>query len=368
MQDFRHHWNKFVLENPAGSFLQSYDWGVFQNDAGHDVHFVVTTEKKSFTVDFEGARTFRGRGSDKWRIAALVLTHTLPFGKTYLYAPRGPLVNFLALRKPVGVLETFLREIQSLAGGTNAIFFRMDPEWPASVEMKKFLRGVGLRETSKDIQPRETIILDLTKSEDEILGAMHSKTRYNIRLAERRGVAARQLAGEEIGEKFDEAWALFQETAKRDKFHLHSRLYYERMLGVASPTWGPDPQRGARPGPSGMTAELFVAEYKNKIVAANIVAFFGRRATYLHGVSSDAYRNMMAPYLLHWDVVKEAKKRGCTEYDLWGISEKKWPGVTRFKRGFGGDEVAYVGTYDHVFDNTWYRLYALGQGARRMVP
>ncbi len=359
---FRTHWNTFVSASPAGSFLQSYDWGLFQNEAGNHAHVIIATEKRSFTVDFTGEKKFRGRGNDKWRMAALVLTHPLPFGKTFLYAPRGPLVDFLSLKKPVGVFEIFLREVRQLAERENAIFFRMDPEWAATKEIKEFLKRVGLRESSKDVQPRETIILDLTKSEEEILASMRPKTRYNIRLAERKEVTVSKNESVTNG-YFERVWPLFEETVKRDGFHLHTRKYYENMLvGGGSGLSG-----RVRSSPSDPVGELFTAEYKGTILAANITIFFGPRATYLHGASSNDYRNSMAPYLLHWETIKEAKRRGCTEYDLWGVSEKKWPGVTRFKRGFGGNEARYAGTYDYPLDRLWYTLYTIIQKLRKRV-
>jgi lipid II:glycine glycyltransferase (peptidoglycan interpeptide bridge formation enzyme) len=110
--------------------------------------------------------------------------------------------------------------------------------------------------------------------------------------------------------------------------------------------------------------KLFIAEYEDRIIAANIVMFFGNRAVYLHGASSNECRNLMAPYLLQWEQIKEAKKQGCEIYDFWGIDEKKWPGVTRFKKGFGGEEIDYSGTFDFIFDKTWYEIYKI---AKRII-
>ncbi len=107
--------------------------------------------------------------------------------------------------------------------------------------------------------------------------------------------------------------------------------------------------------------ELFLADFKNKIIAANIVVFWEKTAIYLHGASDYEQRNLMAPHLLQWEQIKEAKKRGCIEYDFWGIDEKKWPGVTRFKKGFGGREVEYPGAFDLIFQPVWYKIYKIGR-------
>jgi lipid II:glycine glycyltransferase (peptidoglycan interpeptide bridge formation enzyme) len=108
-----------------------------------------------------------------------------------------------------------------------------------------------------------------------------------------------------------------------------------------------------------MSAELFLACFKEKIIAANIVIFFGGKATYLHGASNYRYRKLMAPHLLQWSQIKEAKNKGCEIYDFWGIDEEKWPGLTRFKKGFGGEELQYSEGKDFVFSNFWYKTYKI---------
>ncbi|MBU4142976.1 peptidoglycan bridge formation glycyltransferase FemA/FemB family protein, partial [Patescibacteria group bacterium] len=118
---------------------------------------------------------------------------------------------------------------------------------------------------------------------------------------------------------------------------------------------------------------LFVAEYEGKVIAANIVVIFGSRATYLHGATSSEHREVMAPHLLQWEQIKYAKSQGCAEYDFWGIVNEhtldkrgqSWEGFTRFKRGFGGQEVNYVGYWDYPLDKLWYFLYRLVQKFRR---
>ncbi len=111
--------------------------------------------------------------------------------------------------------------------------------------------------------------------------------------------------------------------------------------------------------------KLFIAEYKKKPIAANIVSFFGDTAVYMHGASGADHRNVMAPYLLQWHAIKLGKQVGCKYYDFYGIDEKKWPGVTRFKRGFGGRAVNYPGTFDLIFDSSWYNIYKMVRRVRR---
>jgi lipid II:glycine glycyltransferase (peptidoglycan interpeptide bridge formation enzyme) len=177
---------------------------------------------------------------------------------------------------------------------------------------------------------------------------MKQKARYNIKVAEKHGVRAR--ISNQPEKDFEEFWRLMQLTAKRDKIKSHPKDYYFKQLSFFG---------GDKNGVTEM--KLFLAEWRNKIIAANIVVFFGGRATYLHGASDYEKRHLMAPYLLQWEQIKEAKKHGCAKYDFWGIDEKKWPGVTRFKKGFGGEEVEYLGAWDYVFQPTWYKVYRLAR-------
>ena len=171
---------------------------------------------------------------------------------------------------------------------------------------------------------------------------MHQKTRYNIRLAEKKGVEI--VLGKAKDLKI--FWQILNQTGKRDNFNLHGKKHYEEMLKING-------------------IELFLAKYNNEIIAANIVSFFGDTVVYLHGASADKYRNVMAPYALQWHIIKLAQSRGFKYYDFYGIDEKKWPGVTRFKKGFDGDIVQHSGTYDFIFKSSCYKLYKLLRNIRR---
>ncbi len=110
---------------------------------------------------------------------------------------------------------------------------------------------------------------------------------------------------------------------------------------------------------------LFIAEYNSKQIAANMVNIFGQTATYLHGGSDNESRNLMAPHLLQWEQIKFAKAQGCKVYDFWGCDDEKWPGVSRFKKGFGGREIEFCGTHDYVFDKWWYEIYKIARSVLR---
>ena len=148
---------------------------------------------------------------------------------------------------------------------------------------------------------------------------------------------------------FQKFWELLQETVLRDNFHTHPRTYFEKLLTTGSEDF---------------SNELFFAKYQGVILAAAIVNFYGSvtlTASYLHGASSNVHREVMAPHLLHWRIIQEAKKRGFRHYDLWGIDEAKWPGLTRFKLGFGGKTVEYPSSIDVVYRRMWYPMYKLAK-------
>jgi lipid II:glycine glycyltransferase (peptidoglycan interpeptide bridge formation enzyme) len=302
-------WNQFVIQN-NGSFLQSWQWGEFRQSLG----------QKIWRIEIS-------------RLKGLVIKYNLPLNKSYLYCPRGPVGEILDKD-----FKEFSTQIRDIAKQENSIFFKIEPD--------KNLRELPLVRSTKQIQPSKTIVLDITKSEEELLSQMHQKTRYNIRLAQRKGVVVQQTSNKESLGIF---LGLLKETAQRDKFYLHPKNYYQKMLAIL--------------GKEGMV-KLFLAQYQNRVIAANLVCFFGQRATYLHGASDYNFRQMMAPYLLQWQAILEAKKQGLKYYDFWGIDDRKWPGVTRFKKGFGGQEIIYLGAFDLVFQKLWYGIYNL---ARRIL-
>ena len=289
------------------------------------------------------------RKNKDWQ--ALFVKHNLPLGKNYLYCPRGPVFSLrqaqaiYSLSEVVRQLagdrvEGFIKTIKELVKQENVMFLRIEPTFETSEDE---LKKLGFAKT-KDVQPSKTLILDLSESEEKLLSQMHEKTRYNIGLAQRKGVIIKNSQFPIPNSQFEIFWNLMQQTAQRQKIKLHSKIYYQKQLQI------PD---------GDLKMMLFVAEYKNQVIAANIVALFGKAATYLHGGSGNAFKNLMAPHLLQWEQIREAKRQGCVQYDFWGIDENRWPGITRFKKGFGGREVNYSGTWDLVFQPAWYRMYQL---------
>ena len=202
----------------------------------------------------------------------------------------------------------------------------------------------------RSVQPQHTIAMDLSKTEEELLVQMHEKTRYNVRLAERRGVLVKQVPADSGIKTF---WELLEETAERDGFSAHPRAHYEKLAEVFS-----ESQDASSPH-----ARLYAAEYRDTPLAAALIMFHAGTATYLHGASSNEHRELMAPHLLHWHIMQDAKAAGYATYDFWGIDDKNpyWAGITRFKRGFGGSEFSYSDSYDIISSGMWYGAYRVAR-------
>ncbi len=321
--------NDFVGGREHAQFLQSYEWGEFQKEVSGQVW--------RLGVEEEG----------KLIASAKLVKKQLPMGKSYFYCGRGPVI-VKSQKSPISpsasrggkvesTLEFLFFEIKKLAEKEGVMFLRFEPNWKLETGNWKLVKTL-------DVQPSQTLILDITKSEDELLAQMHQKTRYNIRLAEKKGVKIVEAGAE----RFEEFWQLLASTGDRDEFNLHGRNYYKAMLNLEN-----------------SFVKLMFAEYKNKPLAGSLSVFFGDTATYIHGGSANENREMMAPYALQWQTIKLAKSLGYKYYDFHGIDEVKWPGVTRFKLGFSGETVTYPGTFDLVFDTGWYSIYKMVRKARR---
>lgn len=302
------------------NFLQSPQWMRFQQES----------RRKCWRI-----------GNEEWQ--GLVIKYVLPFKKSYLYCPYGPFVksDFVDKIKP----HKFLDEVEKIAKQENAIFFRCDSRISLGLENFGFKKAPQDYYFSATALPKEVAILDISGDEGEILKTMKQKTRYNIHLAEKKGIKIKQ------SQDVDIFYNLICKTSQREKIRPHPKEHYQRLLESFNGS-----------------ICLFLAFFGENPIAGIIVLFFEKTATYLHGGSDSEYRHLMAPYLLHWTAIKEAKKRDCQEYDFGGISlepKHPWSGITRFKLNFGAKPVVYPGAYDLIFQPFWYYLYSLVRKFRR---
>ncbi len=258
------------------------------------------------------------KGEDFYEMDGLFIQKMpLPFGKCWLYVNRGPIIN-----------------LDKLAKRTNAVYARFEHPYLKS-KNHKFEKK--LKNAHAHYQPEVTLVIDLSKSEDEIPHQMKPKGRYNIKLAKKKGV--------KIVESKDasEFYKILKETWERDQFKGHGKEYYQKMIDMLD------------------EARLYYAEFEGEMIAGVIVTFYKDTATYYYGASSNKHRNVMAPYLLQWHAMLEAKSHGCKYYDLLGIAPKDaknhpWQGVTNFKQKFGGKIVEYAHAKERVYQPFWYWL------------
>lgn len=317
-------WNQFLAQHPNAHLLQTGEWGELKSAFG-----------------WKPVRIISGNSG------AQILFRKLPLGFTIGYIPKA------------NVEQSIWHKIDSACKQNRAIFLKLEPDlWEDSLseEFSK-ITNYQLRISRQNIQPPRTIIVDIKDSEEEILARMKQKPRYNIRLAEKKGVTIRTWNNIESFHK------MMLLTGGRDGFGVHSLEYYKRAYELLHPK-----QKG----------ELFVAEYEGKPLAALFVARNGNRAYYLYGASTDEERNRMPTYLLQWEAIKWAKAHGCEEYDLWGVPDADettleadfearhdglW-GVYRFKRGFGGELKRAVQAMDRVYNPLLYWAYLRFVGSR----
>ena len=311
-----------------GGFLQSDYWRAFQESLGHrGVHI----ESDSFW----------GNG----------VVHHLPAVGEYLYFPRGPVV---AADNQEGVEEA-VKKLIDAAKETQAKWVRIEPKNEDDVEKyRKYFKilqqaqdkNLTIIKAPHDMQPREILVMDITGDAEALLAGMKSKTRYNIGIAEKKGVKVFATREKKYQDEF---FKLIAVTAKRKEITPHPKAHYEKFFEVFPED----------------VCQLFVAEYAGQVLAANIVIFFGGWAHYLHGGTANEHRDVMAPLYLQWQQILAAKERGCTCYDLGGVKvetrgvDASWDGITRFKRGFAPatQPLLFPGAYDIVIDKNGYQLY-----------
>jgi len=320
-------WDSFLSQfSEFNPFEQSFAWGDILLTEGKEV------EKLAL---FEG---------NEHVAVALVVYEKLPFGFKYAFSPKGPVIKMtndqpclpagrFPMTNVVDVISQYLKD-------KKCVFWRIEP----NIIQKSEFKNHKLVQV-KDVNPSNTLILKLDKSYEEILSAMHSKTRYNIGLSKKKDLRVEEKKDLEI------FWDLMKRTGERDAFRLHEKKHYEKVLN------------------SEMVSQVIIY-FENKPIATGVFVRFGQTFTYLYGASDHEYRSLMAPYLVQDFGLNKAKKEGCANYDFFGIApvvkgtddewvydeKHQYAGVTRFKLGFGGEYFKAPGTFEIPLK---YRVYKI---------
>ena len=301
--------------------LQSWAWGEFRKKTG------------------VGLSRF-GFGEKSIEDVFQITWHRIPYTKFCIgYCPKSIIPN-----------KEEVTMIKAEAEKRGAIFVKFEPNEKINTETEKkiialekefnFVKG-------KPLFTKYTFQLDISKSEEELLKNMHQKTRYNLRLAEKRGVEIIEDSSE-VG--FEDYWKLMEETTKRQGFFAHGKEYHRKMWQTMTE--------------SGM-GHLFKAVYEGKTLTAWMVFILNDTIYYPYGASSNENREVMASNLMMWEVIRYGKKQGCRLFDMWGSLgptpdiKDPWYGFHKFKQGYGAELVEFLGSFDLVVKPTLYKLYGL---------
>ena len=322
----------FLTTHPDCNFLQASFWADVKKD--WDARFLVSRN--------DGGAV---------RASMLVLIRKVPhLPYTLLYAPRGPVCD---PTERAGFLD-LIAGVKQLAKETRGYLFKADPGVCAgNADFAHLAKEAGLvmQETGQNfdgIQPRFVFRLNIQgKTPEEIFEAFHSKTRYNIRLAQRKGVTVR------LGNKTDlpRFHEIMVETGARDGFNIRPLHYFELMYDVMA-------EKHLR---------LYLAELDGEIISGTIAIAYGDKVWYLYGASANAHRNVMPNYLLQWEMIQWAFEKNCRIYDFRGVSGDMSPdnplyGLYRFKKGFSGELVEFTGEVELVLKPLVKKAADMAQG------
>lgn len=303
--------------------LQSWQWGEFRQKTG-----VKVIREKNFQVTVHPLAK-------------------LPY--SIIYFPKGPAPN-----------PAMLKTLTRIGKQEKAILIKMEPDlsWPAEQKKPSFILKTEKMLSAHHCRPGRALFtpytfqMDLSKTEKELLDQMKAKTRYNLRLAQKRGVKI-------VKDNSKKALAIYlkltQETTQRQGFYAHTPEYHRLMWQTLAPTG---------------LYHLFLASFKNQPLAAYVFFTFKKRLFYPYGASTRAHREVMAPYALFWEAIKFGQKNNCLLFDMWGSlgpepdPQDPWFGFHRFKQGFGGTLVKFIGTWDLVLNPKLYPCYNLANALR----
>jgi lipid II:glycine glycyltransferase (peptidoglycan interpeptide bridge formation enzyme) len=367
-------WNSLVATLPNPHFLQTHEWAQVKAKYGWSPLYAVWDANGKWKVKSapDQFSTLHSPVAAALILKRQILRKGFAARLSVLYSPKGPLLDWTdePLRNRV------LNDLQSFAGKQGAIFLKMDPDVvlgtgvPAGADdvidhngrsVVSELERRGWRYSSDQIQFKNTVLIDLSPSEEQLLARMKQKTRYNIRLAGKKGLALRIGTSDD----FDMLYKMYADTSVRDGFVIRDEAYYKTVwqtfLAAAN---SPISNLHSLVNNSQLPfTEPLIAEVEGEPVAAIFVFYFAGRAYYVYGMSRDVHREKMPAYLLQWEAMKRAKAKGCLIYDLWGApdafdeSDSMW-GVYRFKEGLGGEVVRTLGAWDFAPNWFWYKLYS----------
>jgi|CXWL01.1.fsa_nt_gi lipid II:glycine glycyltransferase (peptidoglycan interpeptide bridge formation enzyme) len=328
-----------TFDKLAAHPLQSWEWGEFREKTG-----VAVLRLGRYTTPTSHRKSGATKGTSKLVETAQVTIHKIPHLPWKIgYWPKGALPSKV-------MVEEVKRELRK----QGSLMVKLEPNILAAEGAEKmagFKGRLGMVR-GRPLFTKWSFWLDLTKSEDELLAGMKQKTRYNTRLAEKKGV---RVVEDNSQEAFEEYWKLTEETTKRQGFYSHTKKYHQKMFETLR---------------TANMAHLFIATHEGKTLATWIIFILNGVMYYPYGASTREDRNVFGSNLLMWEVIKFGKKNDCRLFDLWGspgptpIPGDPWAGFHRFKEGYGAKLVEFVGSYDLVINPLLYWPYRVGEEVR----
>lgn len=301
------------IETPSNHPLQSKEWGEFRKEWGNEV---------------------------EWTKHGLLTLHKIPFTKYKVGM-------FIKGPKPT---QEMLDDLKKLANEKNLIFIKLEPNIPVSINSQPQLTNLLTKNGAvkgKTLFTPTTFWIDLTKSEEELSKSFSSKTRYNIRLAQKHGLTVSEDNSDKAFEKY---LKLTRETVERQGFYAHTEKYHRLMWKILRPV---------------NIAHLLVAKHKGEIITTWILFVYNGFLYYPYGASTEKYKNLMANNLMMWEAIRFGKKLGLKTFDLWGREPGK--GFTKFKEGYNPQVVEFLGTWDLVINKPVYTIYRQAEKIRWLI-
>lgn len=333
----KNRYKEFLENNERCNFQQSLEWGN-----------VKTSWKKEVILSEDANGNIRG--------SLCVWIRKIPIFGNIMYSARGPVCDLYDEE----VIADIVKGANELAKKYKAFVLRVEPDVLKSDEKFREIiskNGFKIKDDSKDfkdeIQPRFVFRLNIKgKTEDEVFAAFHQKTRYNIRLAGKKGVVIKEGTREDLKDFHN----IMVETGERDNFIIRSLEYFEKMYDELAPEH----------------MKLLMAYHENTPIAGIIPIMYGNKVWYLYGASSNKHRNLMPNYLLQWTMIKEAIARGADIYDFRGVSgvvDESHPqyGLYRFKKGFNADFTEFIGEIYIPYKPLVYKAYKFAEKSYRSL-
>lgn len=314
-------WEHLVQQSPYSGFMQSFFWSEFKRN----------TNWSTFKIGLIDNEQLVGGAS--------ILKYDFSENKNFLYIPEGPVLDYSSPKAEL-YFHAIMSEIDKIAdfeGAQNTSHMRINPRLK---DLPNFFEK--FTKAPVDMEPRLTVMVDLSATKEAMLARMKPKGRYNIKIAEKAGVTVRQASSDDDLKSF---LKLYNETCERNDLEGQNIEYFEKLIDVLQ---------------SSHQGNIFLAEHQHDILAAALVITYGNRSSYFFGASTSLKKEKMAPYKLHWEAIKYAKSQNSKWYDFWGVSatedkDHSWAGISQFKRKFGVEEFSFIGCYDFIYDHKLYQ-------------